>query len=100
MNAQEIAVGWWPGDPRYPEAAFYSYAHPAPPHFAQGDLSPGRWDGDMGEYLLDWDDVRGASDPHELALSFARSTFRHACNCAGWDPTLLASAEADPPPVR
>ena len=30
MDAQEIAVGWWPGDPRYPRAAFYAYAHPAP----------------------------------------------------------------------
>ena len=25
-----IAVGWWPGDARYPRAAFYAYAHPAP----------------------------------------------------------------------
>ena len=30
MDAQEVAVGWWPGDPRYPKAAFYAYAHPAP----------------------------------------------------------------------
>ena len=30
MDAQEIAVGWWPGDPRYGNAAFYAYAHPAP----------------------------------------------------------------------
>jgi Family of unknown function (DUF5996) len=31
MNAEEVAVGWWPGDPRYPRAAFYAYAHPARP---------------------------------------------------------------------
>ena len=30
MNAQEVAIGWWPGDTRYPKAAFYAYAHPAP----------------------------------------------------------------------
>src|SRR6202046_2896333 len=31
MNAQDVAVGWWPGDERHPTAAFYAYAHPAPP---------------------------------------------------------------------
>jgi uncharacterized protein DUF5996 len=31
MDAQEVAVGWWPGDARYGKAAFYAYAHPAPP---------------------------------------------------------------------
>ena len=30
MTAQEVAVGWWPGDERYGEAAFYAYAYPTP----------------------------------------------------------------------
>ncbi len=30
MDSQEIAVGWWPGDGRYPRAAFYGYAYPSP----------------------------------------------------------------------
>src|SRR5947209_6491259 len=34
MDAQEVAIGWWPGDPRYGQAAFYAYAHPAPDGFA------------------------------------------------------------------
>ena len=29
-DAQQVAVGWWPGDARHPTAAFYAYAHPAP----------------------------------------------------------------------
>ena len=37
MDAQEVAVGWWPGDARYPKAAFYAYAHPAPEGFARCD---------------------------------------------------------------
>ncbi len=32
-DAQQVEIGWWPGDPRYPAAAFYAYAHPAPPGF-------------------------------------------------------------------
>jgi hypothetical protein len=27
MDAQEVAVGWWPGDARYGKAALYAYAH-------------------------------------------------------------------------
>jgi len=29
MDAEEVAVGWWPGDQRHPRPAFYAYAHPA-----------------------------------------------------------------------
>jgi Family of unknown function (DUF5996) len=101
MTAQEVAVGWWPGDARYGRAAFYAYAHPAPEGFASARLSaPGsRWDAALGEYLLDWRDVCASSDPHALALDFARSAFRHACLVCGWDPELGASAEGTPPPV-
>jgi hypothetical protein len=102
MDAQEVAVGWWPGDPRYERAAFYAYAHPAPQGFEDGGLSPAaaRWDGELGEYVLDWDDVVSAPDPRAFALEFAQSAFRHACLVCGWDPALAASAEGAPPPVR
>jgi hypothetical protein len=101
MDSQEVAVGWWPGDPRYGKAAFYAYAHPAPEGFADATLSPAnaRWDPDMGLFLLDWDDVRSAPDPHATALGFARSVFQHACVVCGWDPALPASAAGNPPPV-
>ena len=102
MDAQDVAVGWWPGDARYGRAAFYAYAHPAPPGFAGAALSPAaaRWDSTLGEYILDWDDVRSEPDPHAAALEFARSAFRHACLTCGWDMALAASAEGTPPPVR
>jgi uncharacterized protein DUF5996 len=102
MDSQEVAVGWWPGDGRYGKAAFYAYAHPAPPDYGGATLAPApaRWDPALGEYILDWDDVRSAADPHTAALEFARSAFRHACIACGWDMTLAATAEGTPPPVR
>ncbi len=102
MDAQEVAVGWWPGDGRYAKAAFYAYAHPAPPGFAGATLSPRRahWDPTLGEYILDWSDVCASSDPRATALTFAHSAFVHACSVCDWDPTLAASAEGNPPPVR
>jgi hypothetical protein len=102
MDAQEIAIGWWPGDPRYPKAAFYAYVHPSPAGFANASLSAqaARWDADLGEFLLDWDDLRGLPEPQAAALDFARSVVRHACSVCHWDPQLAASMEGDPPPVR
>ncbi len=100
MDAQEVAVGWWPGDGRYGKAAFYAYAHPAPEGFAAASLSPpARWELELGEYVLDWDDVVASSDPHGAALAFARSAFNHACAVCDWDPALAASAEGTPPPI-
>ena len=101
MDAQEVAVGWWPGDAGYSKAAFYAYTHPAPEAFANAILSPAaaRWEATLGEYILDWDDIRSSPNPHALALDFARSAFRHACAVGGWDPALPASAEGRPPPV-
>lgn len=101
MDAQEVAVGWWPGSPSYPKAAFYAYAHPAPEQFSAGTLSPdaARWEPDLGEFVLDWDDVVAADDPREAALAFLRSAFQHACLVCGWDHALAASADGIPPPV-
>jgi hypothetical protein len=101
MDSQEVAVGWWPGDPKHGGAAFYGYAHPAQPGFSEADLGvPGaHWDGDLGEYVLEWSDVVAADDPHGLALDFCRSVFAHACTTCGWDADLAASAEGTPPPV-
>ena len=101
MDAQEVAIGWWPGDPRSGKAAFYAYAHPAPEGFADATLSPdaARWDPTLGEYILDWQDVCSSPDPHATALEFAHSAFAHACTVCDWDPALAASAEGTPPPV-
>ena len=68
-TAQQIEVGWWPGDT------------------------------ELGEYLLDWDDARRTPDPHRAALEFGLSAIRHACIMCSWDPTLAASAEGIPHPI-
>jgi hypothetical protein len=101
-DSEMIDIGWWPGDPKYDRAAFYAFAHPAPEDFADADLSPepARWDTDLGEFVLDWEDIRSEADPHALALEFAHSAFGHACAVCEWDPVLAGSAEGVPPPVH
>jgi hypothetical protein len=101
MDAQEVAVGWWPGDARFGRAAFYAYAHPAPDGFAEATLEPAtaRWESELGEYVLDWDELADSEDSRATGVSFARSAFRHACLVCEWDQALAASAEGSPPPV-
>jgi hypothetical protein len=105
MDAEEVAVGWWPGDGRYPKAAFFAYAYPVREGFADASMfagrstAPARWDPELGEYVLDWDDLRSSPDPRAVALDFAHRVFRHACTVCEWDPALASSAEGSPPPV-
>jgi hypothetical protein len=102
MDAQEVAVGWWPGDTRYGKAAFYAYAHPAPEGLSGiADLPSGaHWDAAQRLFILDWDDVRVDQDPHAAAVAFARTIFRRACVICQWDPGLAASLGGVPPPVH
>jgi Family of unknown function (DUF5996) len=101
-DAEQIEIGWWPGDPKYDRAAFFAYAHPAPDGFEDADLSPdtARWDPELGEFVLDWEDLRAGENPSALALEFARSAYHHACAVCGWEPALAGSGEGRPPPVR
>lgn len=101
-DAELIQVGWWPGDPNHGGAAFFATAHPAPDRFAEADLEPeaAHWDDELGEFVLDWEDIRAAEDPHGVALEFAQSAFAHACAVCEWDPVLAESAEGKPPPIH
>jgi hypothetical protein len=100
-DVQLIQIGWWPGDPNYDKAAFFATAYPAPDGFADGEVRPdaARWSSDLGEFALDWDDVRESPDPRAAALEFAHSVFSHACIVCEWDPVLAGSAAGTPPPV-
>ena len=101
-DAQMVEVGWWPGDRRYPRAAFYAFALPAPDELSGAAVSPpaARFDTGLAEFILDWDDVRAAPDPHADALKFAQSVFRAASTLGGWDEWLARSVEGVPPPLR
>jgi Family of unknown function (DUF5996) len=101
-DAEQVSIGWWPGDPNHEQAAFFAFAYPAPDGFGDADLSPaaGGWDAKLGEYVLRWDDIRESPDPHAAAVEFARAAFRHSSAVCGWDPDLAASAEGVPPPIR
>jgi hypothetical protein len=86
-----ISCGFWPGDRRYPHAAFYSYTKPAPEGLGKQVVRPdaARWDNQMGEFLLKYDDVRTAESPGEAILEFCESTYEAGANLARWDRAEL-----------
>jgi hypothetical protein len=72
---REVAVGWWPGDSKYPRPAWYAYVSPAPDGVHDAAIEPAgaRWDVDLGEFLFDWRDASRADAPALAELAFAAS---------------------------
>ena len=101
-DAEIIEIGWWPGDRNRGRPAFFAFAHPAPDGYSEGAIDPdaAHWDAELGEFVLDWDDIRSEPDPHSLAVQFAQSVFQHSCAVCAWDPFLAGSARGSPPPIH
>jgi hypothetical protein len=85
------SVGFWPGNGGYGRAAFYSYAYPEPAGFGQAPVRPrsAAYNGDVGQFLLDYDAVRTAASPDDALLDFMQSTYEAAAIRGGWDRTAL-----------
>jgi hypothetical protein len=90
------SAGFWPGDERFPEAAFYAYAYPHPSGFEAGPVRPAsaRWEAALGEFVLPYRAVRAAPDPTAAVLDFLDSTYLAAADLAGWDRAALERREA------
>ena len=85
------SVGFWPGNGGYGRAAFYSYAYPEPPGFGDEPVRPDSagYNNEIGQFLLDYDDVRSAPSPDEALLAFMQTTYEAAANRGVWDRAAL-----------
>ncbi len=90
-DAENFAVGFWPGTDQSPYAAFYTYMSPAPANIANAQIQPAtaRFDTAMGEFILPYDDVRQAPSPTEAIATFLQSTYEASALLAGWDRQSL-----------
>jgi hypothetical protein len=90
--SQELSsAGFWAGDARFPEAAFYAYAYPAPAGFAEAAVRPAaaRFNPTLGEFVLPYAAVRSAPDPSAAVLDFLQSTYEAAADLGKWDRARL-----------
>ncbi len=90
-NEENFAVGFWPGDGRFPHPALYAYMAPAPEGIAQARLQPdgAHYDATLGEFILLYDDVRRAPSPEDAAVSFFQSAYEASALLAAWDRPAL-----------
>jgi len=92
------SAGFWPGGGAIDYPAFYSYAYPAPPGFADAKVEPDAafFSAALGEFLLPYDAVRNAADPDAALLRFLDSTYEAAAALGGWDRAALECARGQP----
>jgi Family of unknown function (DUF5996) len=85
------SAGFWPGGGDIQGPAFYSYAAPEPPGFAQRQVRPQAafYHPQLKEFLLMYDDVRTADSPETTLLEFLQSAYAAAAELANWDRRAL-----------
>jgi hypothetical protein len=81
------SAGFWPGGGDIKAPAFYSYAAPEPPGFAEQRVGPQAafYHPQMKEFLLMYDDVRTAGSPKDALMEFLQSTYNAAADLGKWD---------------
>jgi hypothetical protein len=93
------SAGFWPGGAGAEGGPFfYSYAYPTPDGFGAAKVWPdaARWDGVLGEFVLDYEAVRTAPDPDATLLGFLTSTYEAAAGLGRWDRAALECATGQP----
>jgi Family of unknown function (DUF5996) len=85
------SCGFWPGGGGLDDAAFYSYAYPAPDGFAKATVQPAQayFHPTLAEFVLPYEAVRTAADPDSTLLAFLNSTYEAAADLAHWDRAAL-----------
>ena len=84
------SCGFWAG-PGLGYPAFYAYAYPEPPGYAQASIAPAPafYSAQMREFILPYDAVRESGDPDATLLAFLQSTYEAAAGLGGWDRAAL-----------
>ena len=91
-----ISCGFWPGDRRYKDAAFYSYTAPAPSGLSSEGVRPAaaHWDTKLGDFILNYDDARRSDSPESAIMEFCQSAYEAGAKLAQWDRAALERSVA------
>lgn len=90
-DQENFAVGFWPGDGRLNEAAFYAYMSPAPVGVdsVKVEQTVGAYDAALGEFVLRYEDVRASASPEDDLVAFFQGAYEATASLAGWDRAAL-----------
>ncbi len=92
MDEEDVAVGFWLGDERSRQAAFYAYISPEPEGIDAVDfeVAGAAYDPNAGLVVLPWDAVRATDDPQATVVRFADAVYEAAVGLGGWPANLVA----------
>jgi hypothetical protein len=84
------SAGFWPGGV-VDGPAYYCYTVPQPAGIEDAQVRPGaaKWNGQLSEFILMYDDVRRAGSPEAALLEFLESTYDAGARLAKWDRATL-----------
>jgi len=89
------SAGFWPGGGAIDGPAYYAYAVPKPPGLENAPVRPAavKWNSQLSEFILMYDDVRLANSPEAALLEFLESTYEAGARLGNWDRATLEALE-------
>jgi hypothetical protein len=89
------SLGFWPGNEMMPEPIFYSYAYPEPVGFSEAKMQPefAKYNPQLKEFVLSYEQMRETESPDATLLHFARSTYDAASTLGSWDRAALTEVK-------
>jgi hypothetical protein len=84
------SVGFWPGE-GIGAPAYYAYTVPVPAGLDQALVRPAaaKWNPQLSEFILMYDDVRNAASPEDALSEFLESTYAAGAGLGKWDRAAL-----------
>lgn len=85
------SCGFWPGSGPIAYPAFYAYAYPEPPGFAEAPVKPAQafYSQELREFILPYEAVRRAPVPDDTLLDFLETTYAAAATLGDWNRAEL-----------
>jgi hypothetical protein len=89
-NEENFAFGFWPGDERYPNPAYYTYMYPQPKGFSL--LNFGKYasfNEKLAECIFPYETIRTMPSPEKVLMQFLTGSYSESAKIAGWDINSL-----------
>jgi hypothetical protein len=90
-DQEQASAGFWPGNSKVPQPAFFAYTYPEPPGCREATIQPDAayYHLDLSEFILPYEAVRTSPSPDQMILDFFQSTYEVGTILGGWDRAAL-----------
>jgi len=91
VEQEQALAGFWPGNSKLPQPAFFAYTYPEPPGCREAAIQPdpAYYHLELSEFILLYEEVRKARSPDQMVLDFFQSSYEVGATLGGWDRAAL-----------